>query len=124
MDPELLKRMMMGEFSASGSDGSSKLNRKKKPMASKDFDVIDLHFDKIEPDKGFLSPSEKMDLQMKHARDFIEDRKKAARRKLVIITGKGEGKLQARLIKELSKEYKVSLLSDLPWSGAAVQITM
>ena len=59
IDSNLLKRMMMGEYSSQSShDEHTKGNKRQKN------NVLDLHFNKLYPSKSFLSPNEKLNLQL------------------------------------------------------------
>ena len=66
IDPNLLKRMMMGEFSANSfQDNNLQHNKSKKNIE------LDLHFDKLYPTKSFLTSNEKLNLQLEAVNEFI-----------------------------------------------------
>ena len=85
IDPDLLKRMMLGDFSASFS---TKKENKSNPSAKKKLEV-DLHFEKLHPDKPYLAAAQKLELQLKACSEFIADAKKQSIRTAYIIVGKG-----------------------------------
>ena len=67
IDPDLLKRMMMGEFSSYSSP-----YKNVKPNQSKRNLELDLHFDKLYPTKSGLSSFEKLTLQLEAVDEFIQ----------------------------------------------------
>ena len=74
LDPDLLKRMMLGDFSASFSN---KKEVAKTPNAKKKLEV-DLHFEKLHPEKPHLSSSEKLELQLKACNEICKENLKKA----------------------------------------------
>ncbi|MCH1472383.1 MAG: Smr/MutS family protein [Bacteroidia bacterium] len=118
IDSNLLKRMMMGEFSSQSShDEHTKGNKRQKN------NVLDLHFNKLYPSKSFLSPNEKLNLQLEAVDEFIKSSKKNSVRSVYIIVGKGEGVLKRKVSEYLdSLKIQYSLISDPPYFGNALKL--
>ena len=120
IDPELLKRMMLGDFSASFSN---KKEFKSSSKAKKRLEV-DLHFEKLHPDKPHLAATQKLELQLKACGEFIADAKKQSVRTAYIIVGKGEGVLKAQVQKLLKNlEIKHSVNYEPPYFGNAIKVS-
>ena len=118
IDPNLLKRMMMGEFS-----GQSSQNEYKKSNKSHKNCELDLHFNKLYPSKSFLSSNEKLNLQLEAVDEFIKSSKKNSIRFIYIIVGKGEGVLKRKVSEYLdSLKIQYSLISDPPYFGNALKL--
>lgn len=120
IDPNLLKRMMMGEFSSfSAGEKSKSSNSKIKKIE------LDLHFEKIAPEKSHLSSSEKHRIQLDTLDNFIVDAKKQGIRSAYVIVGKGEGVLKSSVVKLLnSKDILNTIVYDPPYFGNALKVTL
>ncbi len=121
LDPDLLKRMMLGDFSASFS------NKKEtaKPTSAKKKLEVDLHFEKLHPDKPHLSATEKLALQLKACNEILVDARKQSVRNIYIIVGKGEGVLKTE-IQKLLKHQKIanSVNYEPPYFGNAIKVSL
>ncbi|MEY2925220.1 MAG: hypothetical protein RLZZ337_1770 [Bacteroidota bacterium] len=121
IDPELLKRMMLGDFSSAFSDKKDKKNTK---QPKKKWE-IDLHFEKLYPEKSNSTPSEKLELQLKSCSDFLQDARKQGVRIVYIVVGKGEGVLKNEVQKQLKKEKIAhSVVYDPPYFGNAIKVNV
>jgi hypothetical protein len=119
IDPNLLRRMMMGEFSASGDS-----SQPKKPKKSKGKKLEkDLHFDKLYPQSGHLDATEKLNLQLEEVKSFVIECQKSNAKHGYLIVGKGEGVLKSSVLKLLAEmELKATLVVDPPYFGNAVKL--
>lgn len=119
IDVNLLKRMMMGEFSSLVQD---KLECK--PTNYKRRIELDLHFEKLFPTKASLPSKEKLRLQLDVLNDFIEDAKTTNIRSAYIIVGRGKGVLLKHTIQELNKKNIThSIINDPPYFGNTLKIS-
>ena len=120
IDPNLLKRMMMGEFSANSFQDNNLQHNK-----SKNNIELDLHFDKLYPTKSFLTSNKKLNLQLEAVNEFIESSKKNSVRFVYVIYGKGEGVLKKKLITHLSNlKIRHSIIADPPYFGNALKLSL
>jgi DNA-nicking Smr family endonuclease len=121
LDPELLKRMMLGDFSASFSNKKESL----KAVSFKKKLEVDLHFEKLHPDKPHLSATEKLELQLKACNEFLADARKQSIRNAYIIVGKGEGVLKTE-IQRLLKHQKITnaINYEPPYFGNAIKVNL
>jgi DNA-nicking Smr family endonuclease len=122
IDPDILRRMMMGDFSSSFSD-------KKKPTRAKEKNArkveFDLHFENLYPTKASLSTGEKLKLQLEALDDFLIEAKKKSTRHAYIIVGKGEGVLRKEVKRKLiHSKIKHSEVADPPYFGNAIKISL
>ena len=120
IDPELLKRMMMGEFS-SHSISKKKINK----SSSKPKKVeLDLHFEKIAPRQAHLASDEKLQYQLEALTHFLEECKKESRRSAYVIVGKGEGILKKKVESTLrARGVKHAVVYDPPYFGNAIKLS-
>ena len=120
IDPNLLKRIMMGEFSSQSSQNEHKKSNK----SHKNYE-LDLHFEKLYPSKSFLSKNEKLNLQLEAVDEFINSSKKNSVRFVYIIVGKGEGVLKRKVSEYLeSLKIQYSVISDPPYFGNALKLRL
>jgi hypothetical protein len=118
IDPNLLKRMMMGEFSSYSSP-----NKNGKPNQDKRNLELDLHFDKLYPSKSGLSSLDKLNLQLEAVAEFIQSSRRKSVRSAYIIVGKGEGVLKKKVSDYLrSRNIQHSTVSDPPYFGNALKL--
>jgi hypothetical protein len=119
LDPELLKKMMMGGYSSSFSNKDKKYSRESGRIRKKE---IDLHFNKLYPQKSGLSSAEKLQLQLDCLEEQLaENRGKV--RQLIVVVGKGEGVLKKEVLQKLKRlNLKNSLVEDPPYFGNAIRI--
>ena len=118
IDPNLLKRMMMGEFSSySPTNKNEKSNQGRRNLE------LDLHFDKLHPSKSGLSSFEKLNLQLEAVDEFIQSAKRKSVRSAYIIVGKGEGVLKKK-VSDYLKGSKIqhNTVSDPPYFGNALKL--
>ncbi|HCE85039.1 MAG TPA: hypothetical protein DEO99_02705 [Bacteroidetes bacterium] len=113
-DPDLLKRMMMGDFdpnanedwSPSKKSSRSNFSKKNAPLPS-----IDLHIQVINPNLKAASAIEIFDYQMEACRGFLRDSKAQGVKKIKVIHGVGSGKL-ADVVRRIAKEeFGASMVS-------------
>ena len=112
-DPDLLKRMMMGDFDPntnedwSPSKKSSRTNsRNKAPLPS-----IDLHIQVLNPNLKAASALEIFDYQMEACRGFLRDSKAQGAKKIKVIHGVGSGKLADAVNRIAKEEFRASMVS-------------
>ncbi len=121
IDPIVLKRMMMGDFSSAFSDKKEtvKSNTKKRKVE------LDLHFEKLYPTKSSIQPNQKLKLQKEALYDFLVDAKRTGIVSAYIIVGKGEGVLRQAVNKILKEEgIRSSEVADPPYFGNAIKIKL
>lgn len=96
IDPELLKRMMMGDYAA--PFGSSE-KEEKKGKSAKNITSLDLHAHKlisgIRP-----APEALLTFQIQSFTEFLEQAKTQGLREVVVIHGKGDDVLRQAIIKK------------------------
>jgi hypothetical protein len=113
-DPDLLKRMMMGDFDPntnedwSPSKKSSRMNfsKNKVPLPS-----IDLHIQVLNPNLKEASALEIFDYQMEACRGFLRDNKAQGTKKIKVIHGVGSGKLADAVHRIAKEEFGASMVS-------------
>ena len=120
IDPDLLKRMMMGEFSSYSSP-----YKNVKPNQSKRNLELDLHFDKLYHTKSGLSSFEKFTLQLEAVDEFIQSARRKSLRSAYVIVGKGEGVLKKKVSNHLTKSnIQHNVVSDPPYFGNALKLKL
>ena len=121
IDPELLKRMMMGEFSSNSFHKKEINTSSSKPKKVE----LDLHFEKLAPQHSNWAAHEKLNFQLEALSGFIEDCKKGNRRISYVIVGKGEGVLKKRVIETLkSAKVRYAIVYDPPYFGNAIKLSL
>jgi len=112
-DPDLLKRMMMGDFDPntnedwSPSKKSSRTNsRNKAPLPS-----IDLHIQVLNPNLKAASAVDIFDYQMEACWGFLRDSKAQGIKKVKVIHGVGSGKLAGAVSRIAKEEFGASMVS-------------
>ena len=113
-DPDLLKRMMMGDFDPNANEDwspskkSSRSNffKKKAPLPS-----IDLHIQVLNPNLKAASAIEIFDYQMEACRGFLRDSKAQGVKKIKVIHGVGSGKLADAVRRIAKEEFGASMVS-------------
>ena len=113
-DPDLLKRMMMGDFDPNANEDwspskkSSRSNffKKKAPLPS-----IDLHIQVLNPNLKAASAIEIFDYQMEACRGFLRDSKAQGVKKIKVIHGVGSGKLADAVRRLAEEEFGASMVS-------------
>ena len=113
-DPDLLKRMMMGDFDPNANEDwspskkSSRSNffKKKAPLPS-----IDLHIQVLNPNLKAASAIEIFDYQMEACRGFLRDSKAQGVKKIKVIHGVGSGKLADAVRRIAEEEFGASMVS-------------
>ena len=113
-DPDLLKRMMMGDFdpnanedwSPSKKSSRSNFSKKKAPLPS-----IDLHIQVLNPNLKAASAIEIFDYQMEACRGFLRDSKAQGVKKIKVIHGVGSGKLADAVRRLAEEEFGASMVS-------------
>ncbi|MGB0851207.1 MAG: Smr/MutS family protein [Bacteroidia bacterium] len=119
IDPKLLKRIIMGEFSA---DISHKSSKKKSNSAKRNVE-LDLHFEKLYPGNSHFSSSEKLTMQLDGLIDFINECQRKSVRNAIVVVGKGEGILKKEVCRRLeSLNLKNSEVLNAPYFGNAIKI--
>lgn len=120
INPEILRRMMMGDFSSSFSSKTQSSKAKQTKERKVEFD---LHFENLYPTKASLPTSEKLRLQLEDLEDFLIDAKKKSVRHAYLIVGKGEGVLRKEVKRKLTyKKLKHSEVADPPYFGNAIKV--
>ena len=113
-DPDLLKRMMMGDFdpntnedwSPSKKASRSNFSKNKVPLPS-----IDLHIQVLNPNLKEASALEIFDYQMEACRGFLRDNKAQGIKKIKVIHGVGSGKLADAVSRIAKEEFGASMVS-------------
>lgn len=113
-DPDLLKRMMMGDFdpntnedwSPSKKASRSNFSKNKVPLPS-----IDLHIQVLNPSLKEASALEIFDYQMEACRGFLRDNKAKGVKKIKVIHGVGSGKLADAVSRIAKEEFRASMVS-------------
>ena len=122
INPEMLRRMMMGDFSSafSAKTQSSKVKQVKERKVE-----FDLHFESLYPTKASILTSEKLRLQLEALEDFLIDAKKKSVRHAYLIVGKGEGVLLKEVKRKLDyRRIKHSEVADPPYFGNAIKVSL
>jgi hypothetical protein len=121
INPEILRRIMMGDFS---SAFSSKIQISKAKQTKERKVEFDLHFENLYPTKSSLPTAEKLRLQLEALDDFILDAKKKSVRYAYLIVGKGEGVLRKEVKRKLTyKKINHSEVADPPYFGNAIKVS-
>ncbi|MDA0777960.1 MAG: hypothetical protein O3C19_02710 [Bacteroidetes bacterium] len=124
IDVNLLKRMMLGDFSASSSEGMSSSKEIHKSNSPQRKVELDLHFEKLYPTKNNIPPGEKLKLQLEEFSHFLKDFKKKNIRIAYVIVGRGEGVLRAEVKKVLlQNKIYYSEVAEAPYFGNAIKIS-
>ena len=119
IDPNLLKRMMMGDFSAVFSSPKEI----KKSSSPKRKVELDLHFDKLFPHSNSTPANQRLPMQMESLKDFVADCRKQSVTSAYIIVGKGDGILRSKVKQELQRiKIRNSEVADPPYFGNAVKV--
>ena len=113
-DPDLLKRMMMGDFdpnanedwSPSKKSSRSNFSKSKVPLPS-----IDLHIQVLNPSLKEATSLEIFDYQMEACRGFLRDNKAQGIKKIKVIHGVGSGKLADAVSRIAKEEFDASMVS-------------
>ena len=113
-DPDLLKRMMMGDFdpntnedwSPSKKASRSNFSKNKVPLPS-----IDLHIQVLNPNLKEASALEIFDYQMEACRVFLRDSNAQGIKKIKVIHGVGSGKLADAVSRIAKEEFRASMVS-------------
>ena len=113
-DPDLLKRMMMGDFdpntnedwSPSKKASRSNFSKNKVPLPS-----IDLHIQVLNPNLKEASALDIFDYQMEACRVFLLDSKAQGVKKIKVIHGVGSGKLADAVSRIAKEEFGASMVS-------------
>ncbi len=122
IDVELLKKMMMGGFSADSSGFVQRKDKAKKQSPKRKVE-IDLHFEKIFPQAGSTPQNKRLPMQLEVLQEFIADSRKAGVTIAYIIVGKGEGKLKTMVSNELQRlRIKHNVVLDPPYFGNAFKV--
>lgn len=117
INPELLRRMMMGDFSASHNKNDGTAQKK----SSKRKSLIDLHIEKLPP-AYHVKPLEH---QLHCLEEEMKDCISKGVQELIVIHGRGEGKLKNAIENKLSSHSKVKKfinLNDVKYKGNALKI--
>ena len=124
IDVNLLKRMMLGDFSASSSEWMSSSKEIHKSNSQQRKVELDLHFEKLYPTKNNIPPGEKLKLQLEEFSHFLKDFKKKNIRIAYVIVGRGEGVLRAEVKKVLlQNKIYYSEVAEAPYFGNAIKIS-
>ena len=124
IDVNLLKRMMLGDFSASSSEGMSSSKEIHKSNSQQRKVELDLHFEKLYPTKNNIPPGEKLKLQLEEFSHFLKDFKKKNISIAYVIVGRGEGVLRAEVKKVLlQNKIYYSEVAEAPYFGNAIKIS-
>lgn len=118
LNPDLLRKIMMGGFSGSDKEEKSSGYKQKRKLE------VDLHFEKLFPDKQHVSSSEKLVLQLAELDHFIVEAKKSTSKVGYVIVGKGTGKLKTEVEKRLTNLGLIHCtVANPPYFGNAIKVT-
>ncbi len=121
IDADLLKRMMMGDFSSTFSNK----NQKSKSNSKINKSELDLHFNRLFPSEGHLPAKDKLELQLETLMSELLKAQKKGSKHLYVIVGKGEGVLMKQVklqLKHLNKHF--SVVYDPPYFGNALKVQL
>ena len=121
VDPELLRKMMMGDYSAPLDDDKHGKGIDSSPKSKSN---IDLHADRLFAGRK-IAANDVLAAQMTALKDHLEDCQKNNIRKTIIIHGKGDGILRREVHLLLAKTNFVSsfsLVIDTPYFGGATRV--
>lgn len=119
---DLLKKMMMGGFSADSSGFGQHKDKAKQKKAKRKVE-LDLHFDKLFPQGGSTPYNKRLPMQLEVLQDFIADSRKNSVTSAYIIVGKGEGRLKTMVSQELNRlKIKHNIVADPPYFGNAFKV--
>ena len=113
-DPDILKRMMMGDFDPNINDDwspSKKSSRGNFTKAKAPLPSIDLHIEVVNPSLKEASALEIFDYQIEACRIFLGDSKAQGIKKIKVIHGVGSGKLADAVSKIAKEEFGASMVS-------------
>lgn len=123
IDAELLRRIMMGDFSSDSSGFTSSKDRSKTKKVARKVE-IDLHYESLFPQGAHIASAQRLPLQVGALQDFIAECQKNGIRIAYVIVGKGDGKLKKTVAQELTRcRIKHSLVADPPYFGNAYKIS-
>lgn len=113
-DPDLLKRMMMGDFDPNTNEDWSPSKKSSRSNFSKNkvlLPSIDLHIQVLNPNLKEASSLEIFDYQMEACRGFMRDSKAQGVKKIKVIHGVGSGKLADAVCRIAKEEFGASMVS-------------
>ena len=113
-DPDLLKRMMMGDFDPNTNEDWSPSKKSSRSNFSKNkvsLPSIDLHIQVLNPSLKAASSLEIFDYQMEACRVFLRDSKAQGVKKIKVIHGVGSGKLADAVSRIAKEEFGASMVS-------------
>ena len=113
-DPDLLKRMMMGDFDPNAIEDWSPSKKSSRSNFSKNkvsLPSIDLHIQVLNPSLKAASSLEIFDYQMEACRVFLRDSKVQGVKKIKVIHGVGSGKLADAVSRIAKEEFGASMVS-------------
>ena len=112
-DPDLLKRMMMGDFDPNANEDwspSKKSSRSNFPRIRSLYRVLIFIF-KCSIQTSKASALEIFDYQMEACRGFLRDSKAQGAKKIKVIHGVGSGKLADAVSRIAKEEFGASMVS-------------
>ncbi|HAB89873.1 MAG TPA: hypothetical protein DCF84_04995 [Bacteroidetes bacterium] len=113
-DPDLLKRMMMGDFDPNTNENWSPSKKSSRTNASKNktpLPSIDLHIQVLKPSLKVASALEIFDYQIEAFRGFLRDSRAQGLKKIKVIHGVGSGKLADTVSRIAKEEFGASMVS-------------
>jgi DNA-nicking Smr family endonuclease len=122
-DPDLLRKMMMGDYSAVPEDDK---HSRGFVTPSKVKSSLDLHAEKLFAGKK-VAANETLSAQLAALNKYLEDCRMKHKRKTIIIHGKGDDILRKEVHQLLTKTAFVasfSLIIDTPYFGGATRVSL
>ena len=124
IDADLLRRMMLGDFSSDSSGFTPSKDKKATRQVSRKME-IDLHYEQLFPMGAHIAASQRLPMQLQALHDFIAECKKNNVRIAYAIVGKGAGKLKKEVSQELGRlKINHSLVADPPYFGNAYKLSL
>tara|TARA_B100000963_G_scaffold361909_1_gene400800 strand:- start:3609 stop:4082 length:474 start_codon:yes stop_codon:yes gene_type:complete len=113
-DPEVLRRMMMGDFDPNTNEDwspSKKYSRGNFHKTRTPLPSIDLHIQVLKPSLKEASALDIFDYQIEACRAFLRDSKVQGLKKIKVIHGVGSGKLAEAVSRIANEEFGASMVS-------------
>lgn len=123
LDPELLRRLMLGDYS--GSTDRKASEKRKSAIKRSTIQEIDLHLVTLKKQASYQADLPALEQQLQMAEEAFKQAIKQSCVALILIHGHGESVLRDALYKRYKNRKEVLRLEHLlepPYSGAALKL--
>lgn len=121
---ELLRKRMMGDYSAAPSD-KHKVVKSKATSSENRLAIVDLHISEIPEYVKQAMSATALEIQLSYADEQVKAAISKKQKSIILIHGLGEGTLEKALKKRFGNHSKVQLLETLfvpPYRGNAIKL--